>query len=108
MAAERAGEGEIGLAGGLFFLRFFQALDLSLNHQFFIAAERHAVFLGKALGAFADEINVRAFVEHQAGSANGIANALHTAHATSAECGAIHQDRKSTRLNSSHVSESRM
>ena len=66
MAGERAGKGEIRMAGSLFFLRFFQALDFALNNQFFIAAQRHAVLLGKTLSAFSHKINMRAFIQDQA------------------------------------------
>src|SRR5689334_9474280 len=92
MAGERAGKSEIRMAGGLFFLRFFQALDLSLDDQLFIAAQRHAVLLGEPLSAFANKINVRALIEHQAGGADGIAYALHAPNATSAKGGAIHHE----------------
>src|SRR5579859_3823835 len=92
MAGERAGESEIGMASSLFFLGCLQALDFALNHQLFIAAERHAMLLGKTLRALADEINMRALVEHQPGSADGVANALHAPNATSAERCPIHHE----------------
>ena len=39
------------MAGGLFFLGFFQTLDLTFDHQLFIAAELHAELLSEALRA---------------------------------------------------------
>ena len=92
MAGLGAGKGEVGFAGGLFFLRFLQAADLALNHQVFITAELHSELLGEPLRALADEINVRAFIQDQARGPDGIADVLHAAHAAGAKRGPVHHE----------------
>src|SRR5689334_22528011 len=92
MAGKRPGKCEVRMAGSFFFLRFFQALDLAFDDQLLIAAERHAKFLGKALRAFPDKVNMRAFIQYQPRSADRIANALHAAHTASAQSCAIHHE----------------
>src|SRR5437588_12858524 len=103
MAGLRAGKGEVRMPGSFFFLRFLQALDLALDHQFFIATERHAMLLGKALRAFSDKIDMRALVKHQARGLYGVANAFDTADAAGAQGGAIHHE--SVKLHAAVASE---
>src|SRR5215468_4313320 len=90
MAGEWAGKGEVRMSGSLFFLRFFQALDLAFDHQLFIAAELQAKLFRKALRAFGDKVDMRAFIEHQPRGLNGIADALYAANAAGAQGGAVH------------------
>src|SRR6266404_6005901 len=65
----------------------------ALHDQVAVVAERHAMLGREALGAFADKVNVLALLQHLARGANGIADALHAAHAAGAQRGAIHQER---------------
>ena len=47
---------------------------------------------GEALGAFGDEVNVRAIAQDFAGGAHGIAQSFDAADAASAEGGAVHDE----------------
>ncbi len=48
----RPRKGHVRLAGGCFGLSILQPLDFALDHQFFIAAQLHAMFLRKDFCAF--------------------------------------------------------
>jgi len=62
-----------------------QAGDLARDHEIFVAAESDAVFCGETLGAFGDEIDVRAIAQDLAGGTNRIAQALDASNAATAQ-----------------------
>jgi hypothetical protein len=69
-----------------------EALTLAVEDQFGVVDEGHAVGVGELLGAGADEVDVRAFFEDQAGGLNGVAEALDTGHAASLHAAAVHEE----------------
>ena len=69
-----------------------QALDFARDDQVFVLAQRDAVLGGEALGAFADEVYVRAFAQNLARGADGIAQPFDAADAAGAERGAVHDE----------------
>jgi hypothetical protein len=73
-------------------LVFLQALNLARNDQIFVAAEVDAMLCGKALCAFADEVNVWTVRKNSSRGANGIANALDAPDSTGAQARAIHDE----------------
>ena len=73
-------------------LIFPQALHLARDDEIFIAAESDAVLGRKALGALGDKIHVRAVAKNFAGSANRVAQALHTSNAAAPEGRPIHDE----------------
>ena len=73
-------------------MRKCEALAFAIKHEFAVVNESHPVGGGKFFSAGADEIDVGALFQHQAGSQNGIANALDTRHAASFHSSAVHQE----------------
>src|SRR5208282_5933643 len=73
-------------------LVFAQAFDLPGDDEIFVAAKSDAVLGGKALGAFGDEIDVRAVAENFAGGAHRVAQTLHASDAAAAEGRALHDE----------------
>src|SRR5581483_776722 len=67
-----------------------QALHLAWNDQVFVLAERDAVLAREALGALADEVNMRAVAENLARQADRIRDVLDTTHAASPQRGSFH------------------
>ena len=86
-----SGKRRIGESGRLALLRTLQALALAIEHQFRIVDERHAVRMGKLFRAGADEVDVRALLQHQPRRLDGIAQALHAGHAAGLHAAAVHQ-----------------
>jgi len=86
-----SGEGEVGESGACVGLGLGQSVAFAVEHQFRVIDERHAVLLSKVLRSGADEVDVRAFVEHQARGLNGVAQALDAGDSASAESGTIHE-----------------
>ncbi len=87
----RSGEGRVGIAGGLGALEGHEALALAGDDEFGVVDQGHPVLGGEALGAGADEVDVRRPVEDQTSCLDGVAQALDAGHAAGAEIGAVHQ-----------------
>jgi len=87
-----AGEGVVAEAGGLAALGMSEALALTVEDQFGVVDEGHAVGLGELLGSGTDEIDVLAVFEDEAGGLNGIAEALDAGYATSLHAAAVHEE----------------
>ena len=78
-------------AGGFGALEGHEALALAGDDELGVVDEAHAVLGGEALGASADEVDVRGFVEDEAGGLDGVAQALDAGDAAGAEVGAVHE-----------------
>ncbi len=87
-----AREGGVAQAGGLAVLGMSEALTLAVEDKFGVVNEGHAVGLGKLLGASADEVDVLAVFEDQAGSLNGVVEALDAGHAASLQAATVHEE----------------
>ena len=68
-----------------------EALALAVEDQLGVVNEGHAVRVGELLGAGADEVDVGAFFEDQAGGLNGIAEALDAGYAAGLHAAAVHE-----------------
>ena len=86
-----AGEGVVGESGGLAGLGVGETLALAVENQLGVVDEGHAVGVGKLLGAGADEVNVGALFEDQAGGLDGVAEALDAGHAAGFHAAAVHE-----------------
>jgi hypothetical protein len=87
-----AGEGVVSETGGLAALGNDEALALAVEDEFGVVDEGHAVGLGKLLCAVADKVDMMALFEDQAGSLNGIAEALDAGYAASLHAAAVHEE----------------
>ena len=73
-------------------LEFPQTFDLARNDQVFIAAQRDAMLGREALRPFGHKVHMRAVAQNLARRAYGIGDALHAAHASAAQRGAVHDE----------------
>jgi hypothetical protein len=87
-----AGECVVAEAGGFAELGVGEAFALAVEDQFGIVDEGHAVGVGKLLRAGADEVDVRALFEDEAGGLDGVAEAFDTGHAASLHAAAVHEE----------------
>jgi len=87
-----AGEGGVGCAGELCLLEAHEAVALAGDDELGVVDEGHAVLAREALGAGADEVDVRGVVEDEACGVDGIAEALDTGDAAGAEVFAVYQE----------------
>jgi hypothetical protein len=88
----RAGEGLVGEAGGFAELGLGESLTLAVEDEFGVVDKGHAVGVGEFFGAVADKVDVRTFFENQAGSLNGIAQALDAGYAAGLHASAVHEE----------------
>ncbi len=91
-----AREGLIGQPGALLVLRLGQTHPFTIEHQFGVIDQRHALLGGEVLRIAADEVDMRALLEHETRGMDGIAQPLdagHAAGAHGARHAAIHQQR---------------
>jgi hypothetical protein len=70
-----------------------EALALTVEDEFGVVDEGHAVRGGELLGAIADEVDMVALFEDQAGGLNGIAQALDAGYASGLHAAAVHEER---------------
>ena len=87
-----AGEGEVGQAGTFFSLGLSEAFALAVEDKLGVVDEGHTVGGGELLGSLGDEVDVRAFVEDEAGGLDGVAQALDTGDSAGAEGVAVHDE----------------
>ena len=87
-----AGEGVVGEAGGFAGFGMGEAFALAVEDQLGVVDEGHAVGVGKLLGAVADEVDMRALFEDQAGGLDGVAEALDAGHAAGLHAAAVHEE----------------
>jgi hypothetical protein len=83
----------VGLALGEALPGFLEALFFAVEDQFCVVDEGHAVLVGEGFCAGADEVNVGAFVEHEAGGLDGVAEVFDAGYAAGAEGVAVHEQR---------------
>ncbi len=89
----RAGEGGVAATGGFVELELHQALAFAGDDELRIVDQAHAVLGGEALGAGADEVDVRGFFEDETRGLDGVAEPLDAGDATGAKVGPIHEER---------------
>src|SRR5437763_16948630 len=70
-----------------------QAFHLARNDEIFILAEHNAAFSGELLRALSDEVDMRAFAQDLARSAQRAAQVPVASHTTGAKRGKIHNQR---------------
>ena len=87
-----AGEGVVGEACGLTGLGICEPFALTVEDQLGVIDEGDAVGVGEGFSAGADEIDVRAFFEDDAGGVDGVAEALDTGDAASLHAAAVHEE----------------
>ena len=88
----RAGEGLVDAACEFGLLEGVEAGLFAGDDEVHVLAELHAVLAGEALGSGAHEVDVRAFVEDEAGSADGVTEAFDAGDAAGAKIGAVHEE----------------
>jgi hypothetical protein len=86
-----AGEGVVAETGGFAELGVGEALALTVEDKFGVVDEGHAVRGGELLGTVADEVDMVALFENQAGGLYGIAKALDASHSTGLHAAAVHE-----------------
>jgi hypothetical protein len=86
------GEGIVAETSGFAFAGMDEALALTVEDEFGVVDEGHAVGLGKLLGAVADEVDVVAFFKDQARGLNGIAQALDAGNSACLHAAAVHEE----------------
>ena len=77
--------------GGLAGLGQSEAFAFAVQDQVGVVDEGHAVGLGELLGADADEVDMGAFFEDQAGGLDRVAEALDAGYATGFHAAAVHE-----------------
>jgi hypothetical protein len=87
-----ARECSVGEAGGVADLGVGEAQALAFKNKLDVIDELHAVRLREPLGAFADEVDVRTFLEDEACGVDGIAEALDAGDAAGFHAAAIHEE----------------
>ena len=87
-----AGKGEVGESGALIRLSQGEALAFAVEDKLGVVDKWHAVGGGEFFGALANEVDVRAPVEHQARGLNGIAQALDAGDSAGAHRASIHEE----------------
>jgi len=87
-----AGEGFVGEAGGFAGLGVAEAFALAVEDQLGVVNEDHAVGVGKLLGAGADEVDVGAFFQDEAGGLDGVAKAFNAGHAAGLHAASVHEE----------------
>ena len=88
-----AAEGGVRVSGELGLLEAHQAVALARNDELGVVDEAHAVLRREALGAGADEVDVRRFVEHEPRGLDRVAQALDAGDAAGAQRAAVHHQR---------------
>ena len=68
-----------------------EALAFAVEEQLGVVDEGHAVGCGELLGAGADEVDVLAFLENQAGGLDWVAEALDAGYAAGFHAAAVHE-----------------
>lgn len=91
VAEDLAGEGVVGETGRLASLGQSETLALAVEDQFGVVNEGYAVGCGELLGTRADEVDVRAPLEDEAGGLNRVAETLDTGHAARLHAAAVHE-----------------
>ena len=70
-----------------------QPRDLPRNNQVFVLAQRDAVFRSQPLSPFTDKVHVRTLAQDLPRCPHRVGNVLHAPHSSSAQGGAIHDQR---------------
>ena len=87
-----AGEGGIGEAGGGTGPCLGESLTFAIEDEFAVIDQLHAVGLGEAFSAFADEVDMRALLEDETGGVNGIAEAFDAGDPAGFHASTIHEE----------------
>ena len=73
-------------------LGFGEAVALAIEDEFGVVDQGHAVLVGEIFGSCADEVDMRALVEDEAGGLDGVAEAFDAGYSAGAKRGAVHEE----------------